>query len=697
MKTVRNLFTVMLCTLALAGTLWAEDARTGGADNTATLYLDDLVITSTRTEKRVIETPSNISVITEDDINAMDVKSLPDILEKIPGAFLTDSSGLEPKISLRGTRIGMSGGALVLLNGIPMNLGKFGYMDWESVPVENVARIEVVKGPMSALYGGDSSRGVINITTKRSGEKCSGNVSAVVGESNDRRYSARVAGGLKKWEYSVSAKKRDKDGYRDESELDSTFFNGEAGYWFSDDTRLGFYFNAGEKERILAKKLTAAEREENRRQTPDYSDTENTDIITGMNFESRKEAFDVNATVYYKNRDKYYENYLLATSTPYEEELEENVFGARGIFTWKKPLFGKKNNLSVGFDYDNDQSDLETVKAASRSIGAPYTRPDPRKTGDFKRTELGIFLQEEFSPLDNLTITAGIRYDHFKFDNNADYDFSDGGKYDYDETPGYDKWNPRLSVNYQPMKTLGFYAGYSESFRAPTIYDYYYSGSYSARNGYTLEPEQFTQYEAGLRWSHSKYLNVDLSVFRIEVEDMLDTAYSETGKYMGKQNIGEATMKGVEVSLMGSPLERFSYRIGYAYTDARYSDDYFAKATSSSVVNINGKRLSKTPYHTLSADLNTQICKWKEGELSWQINMMLQSSYEMDKVNSDSYGGYTLFNTKLRMKHKAFEAFIAVDNLTDKEYDGYAYASYGKNYYYPATGRTVAAGISYSF
>ncbi len=694
MKTLGKLCTALLCALIMAGPSWAEAPKT---EEPAVQYMDDMVITSTRTEKRVIETPSNISVITAEDIKNMDVKTLPDILVKIPGAFMTDSSGLEPKISLRGTRIGMSGGALVLLNGIPMNLGKFGYMDWESIPVDNVARVEVVKGPMSALYGGDSSRGVVNITTRRTGEKCTGNVSAAIGEGNDQRYSARVAGGLEKWEYSVSAKKRDQDGYRDESELDSFFFNGEAGYWFSDDTRLGFYFNAGEKERILAKKLTAAQREEDRRQTPDYSDTKNTDIIAGMNLETKKEAFDVSATVYYKNRDKNFENYLLATSTPYREDLKEDVFGARGIFTWKKPVFGRKNNLSVGFDYDNDQSDLETVKAASKAIGAPYTKPDLKKTGDFKRTELGLFLQEEFSPMDNLTITAGIRYDHFKFDNNADYDFSSGGKYDYDKTPSYDKWNPRISVNYQPVKTLGFYAGYSESYRAPTVYDYYYSGSHSAKNGYTLEPEQFTQYEAGFRWSQSKYLNVDLSVFRIEIEDLLDTAYSETGKYMGKQNIGEATMKGVEISLMGAPLEIMNYRIGYTYTDARYAEDYLAKATKSTLVNINGNRLSKTPYHTLSADLNTRLCKWNGGELNWQVNMTLQSSFEMDKVNTGSYGGYTLFNTKLRMKHKAFEAFIAVDNLTDKEYDGYAYASYGKNYYYPAAGRTVAAGISYSF
>ena len=111
-----------------------------------------------------------------------------------------------------------------------------------------------------------------------------------------------------------------------------------------------------------------------------------------MNFETKKEVFDFKTTLYYKNRDKEYENYLNATSTPYKKELDEDVYGIRSILTCKQPLFNKKNRLSFGFDYDCDKSDLKTVKAASKTPGAPYTLPDPKKTGDFSRKELGIFL-----------------------------------------------------------------------------------------------------------------------------------------------------------------------------------------------------------------------------------------------------------------------------------------------------------------
>lgn len=151
----------------------------GSADLKKTIAMDDVVVTSTRTEHTIMETPSNISVINEKAIKAMDAKNMAELIKKQPGVFYTNASGLEPKISLRGTHIGMSPGALVLVNGIPLSLGKFGYTDYESIPVETIERIEIVKGPMSSLYGGNSARGVINVITKRGKKGFGGSIAAV--------------------------------------------------------------------------------------------------------------------------------------------------------------------------------------------------------------------------------------------------------------------------------------------------------------------------------------------------------------------------------------------------------------------------------------------------------------------------------------------------------------------------------------
>ncbi len=685
---------VVICLMAAFQPAVAEEEK---KEKQEIHKMDEVVVTATQTENTILETSSNISVINAADLEAMDAKNIAEAIKKIPGVYYTNASGLEPKISLRGTHIGMSGGALVLLNGVPMTMGEFGYTDFESIPVENIERVEVIKGPMSALYGGDSARGVINIITKRSGETINGKISAIGGSYNDQRYSALIYGTKDKFDYNLNFKKREQDGYRDDTSLDNYYCNGEIGYWLSEATRIGAYLNVADKERILAKKLTQEQRDEDPKQAPDYSETENTDIIVGLNFETKKEVFDFKTTLYYKNRNKEYENYLNATSTPYKKDSDEDVYGIRSILTCKQPLFNKKNRLSFGFDCDFDKIDLKTVKAASKTQGAPYTVPDPKKTGDFSRMELGIFLQEEFSLLDNLTLTAGLRYDYFEFDNDTEYDFSQDGKYDYDTKPDYDKWNPRVSLNYRPLNNLSVYGSYCRSYRAPNIYDYYASGSYSSKNAYTLEPETFTQYEAGFRYAFTQWLNIDTSVFRIEIEDMLDSAYDEDGKYMGKQNISEVAIKGFELALSGTPADWFSYNIAYTYTDARYADDILAKPDKTSTVNIDDNRLTKIPYNRLNIDLNTRLYQWKDYKLLWYLNLIAQSKYQMDKTNTDCYPGYALVNTKLRIEHKSYEAFVAVDNVLDKDYDGYAYRSYSINYYYPAAGTTVSAGMAYKF
>ncbi|MCD6305436.1 MAG: TonB-dependent receptor, partial [Deltaproteobacteria bacterium] len=182
---------VLTLFLALPGIGLAQEYTTGeeakkeekakDGEEKKTLKLEEIVVTATRTKTPVMDTPSNISVITATDLEAMDAKNVTEALKKLPGIYYTNASGLEPKISLRGTRIGMSGGALVLVNGIPVNMGKFGYTDFEAIPVDNIERVEVVKGPMSALYGGDSARGVINIITKRGGGPINGKISTILG------------------------------------------------------------------------------------------------------------------------------------------------------------------------------------------------------------------------------------------------------------------------------------------------------------------------------------------------------------------------------------------------------------------------------------------------------------------------------------------------------------------------------------
>lgn len=683
---------MMLAFFFLIPCAWAGDDPE--APENQTQKLDEIVVTATQTEHTVMESPTNISVISREEINATDASNFAELVKKIPGVFYTNASGIEPKLSLRGTHIGMSPGALVLVNGIPMSLGEFGYTDYASIPVETIERIEVVKGPISSLYGDNSARGVINITTKRGQGDFGGAINIAGGSYDDKRASVTLRGGTEKTDYSFNVKKKEADAYRDDTWLDNIYASGEFGYWLSEDTRIGTYVNITDKERALAKKLTLEQREEDPTQATDYSLTDNTDVISGFSLEQKKQDYDLTSHLYYKYRDKSYENYLRATSTPYRKTQEEHVFGTRNIFTLKMPLMNRDNKFSMGFDLDYDDIDLLTMKAAAKDASLPYTEKDDKKSGDFASTKAGVFIQDEFSVLDNLTLTLGARYDYYAFDNDADYDFSEGGTHDYDATPSYDNLSPRIALNYLYSKNLGFYGSFSQSYRAPSIYDYYASGSYSATYAYTLEPETFTQFESGFRYRFARWLNLDATVYHLVIDDMLDSAYDDSGTYMGKQNINQATMEGLEMCLSGRILPRVSYKLGYTYTDAVYSDDFYTKNGE----NINGRRVTKVPYHRVNADIGIDLLKLDSGDLFWNINFTGQDNYAMNNENAGFYGGYGLVNTLLRWTAERYSIFLNVDNVLDKDYDGYAYASSsGTNYYYPAAGTTFSTGIEFRF
>ncbi len=112
---------------------------------------------------------------------------------------------------------------------------------------------------------------------------------------------------------------------------------------------------------------------------------------------------------------------------------------------------------------------------------------------------------------------------------------------------------------------------------------------------------------------------------------------------------------------------------------------------------MDGNRLTKVPCNKVNIDADFRVLEQGNYKLLWHVNLYYQDEFEMDKANTAQYKDYTLFNTKLRLVHKFFEAFMAVNNVFDVDYDGYAYRSYGKNYYYSAAGTTVAVGAMFKF
>ncbi len=193
--------TLTLCLLASPLVL-AEDATT----------LDEIVVTADRKARTVDETLAPVSIITRADIEKYQATSLPDVLRRLPGISLSNSGGTGKATSLfiRGSN---SSHVLVLVDGIKVGSATTGSVAFEDLPLDQVERIEVVRGSRSSLYGSEAIGGVIQIFTRKGGKGFQPEISVSAGSHNTQKANANLAGGNGTTWYNLNAGKEKTDGF----------------------------------------------------------------------------------------------------------------------------------------------------------------------------------------------------------------------------------------------------------------------------------------------------------------------------------------------------------------------------------------------------------------------------------------------------------------------------------------------------
>lgn len=180
-----------LCSRAFLCPCGAEEAEP------PRFFLGDIVITATRTERLFRDIPASAGIIDKNDMGRQKVYTLDEALRYQAGLsslMVQDETGISSHVGLRGFR--GQGRTQLLLNGHPINGGYNGQVDWTMLPVEGIDRIEIVRGPYSALYGGTAMGGTIQIIT-RDIEKTTLSAKGLVGEDNTKGY--RLHFGAKPW------------------------------------------------------------------------------------------------------------------------------------------------------------------------------------------------------------------------------------------------------------------------------------------------------------------------------------------------------------------------------------------------------------------------------------------------------------------------------------------------------------------
>lgn len=300
--------TVFALLLALAlpvGARAQEDESRNGEESVN--KLDEVVVTATRTERSLETLPESVSVVTREEIEKSAAFRADDLLREMPGVYVRSYQGILSSSTTNDIGIrGLTGEdrVLVLKDGIPINDPYGGAVEWNEAGIEDIERIEVVRGPGSALYGSNAMGGVVNIVTRKPGGDFSASAKAGYGGMNTRLASARSSAGVGRFGYYVSGSYLESDGYCDipkekkmpyhaNKEVERYNYQGKLSFDIDDTSYSTFTFSHYEQE------------DTGRYKIPGYEVTNDNDRY-GVDYRKEGDGWNVFANIYRKDDDSAY-------------------------------------------------------------------------------------------------------------------------------------------------------------------------------------------------------------------------------------------------------------------------------------------------------------------------------------------------------------------------------------------------------
>ena len=490
------------------------------AQDTAPQRLDEVVVTATRTPVPIAKSTSSITVIDSETIEAKQVKTVLEVLRDVPGLDVRQSGGLggQASVFMRG---GNSSHTLVMIDGVQVNSPGNGAFNFADLTVDNIERIEVIRGPQSTLYGSDAIGGVIHVITKKGAGPVTGYLSSEYGSFNTFQERAGVSGGTKKFDYALSASRLDTDGISRASEhrgnpeedpYDNTTFSGRLGATVFGDGRLDV--------------------------TARYTNS-NTDIDFAFpladdpNSQSDRKSL-VLATTFSKPITSWWDQRLMLSLNDDTSDIED-----------QDPEFDFMSTTEMQSRRIDWQHNFYVGDAATVTAGYELQDDEGENQGNFKGTITNNagYAQIQANPIEPLSLVIGGRLDS----NNR---YGDEATYKVSGAYALDRFGTTIR------------SSFGTGFRGPTLNDLFFVPF----NNPDLEPEKSEGFDAGIEQHLFGGLVVaGITYFHNDFENLV-VFDSVT---FTPQNINDARAQGIEATLQVSPMESLTMNATYTHTAGR--------------------------------------------------------------------------------------------------------------------------------
>jgi iron complex outermembrane receptor protein len=629
--------------------------------------MDEVVVTGSRFEDKLSSVPTNITVIQRQDIENSTAENIPDLLRTQVGVNVSDISGNRRtfRVDLRGFGETAQSNTLVLVDGRRINQADLSGTDWTLIPLDRVARIEIIRGGRGGvLYGDNASGGAVNIITRTRAEKTVGGRLAA-GSYDTFKGGLSYSGANEKVAWFLTGNYSTSSGYRDNSDSESNDVALTLDFYPADNLRINLRGASHQDDTSLPGALKASDFAGGIDRTAtlqpnDFADTDDYYISVGPEIYFLKDSsfkFDIS----FRQRDFF--SIALFAGGSFEGDTEINTLTFSPQLVIREKVWEMKNNLTLGIDYSNSEEDIHNK---SIFFGTPS-----EGFFDLEKRNLGIYIQDELALSDELLLSAGLRHDR------ADFEFSPSTPAEVD----MDENLFTFGLNYLIADNIQFYASFSQSFRYPLLDEMF--SFFTNTVSTSLVPQTSDDYEVGLRYSIKNSFFATFNVFRIETDDEI---FLNPVTFVNENLDGKSRRDGLELSLAWT-YDRLTLRGGYAYTDATLEDGAFA-----------GNEVPGVPSHKVDLEASYQFTDAFSVALTGSY--IGERPFESDFANAfTDQDDYVLVNAKFIYTKDRFSGFLNLNNITDEEYSEYGVLGGFpvEQAFYPSPEFNVLGGISFNF
>lgn len=658
------------------------------------VHVAGVVVTATGAAQRQMTSSASVGAVTARELRETRPSHPAQIAGRVPGVYVNVAGSGEGHMTAIRQPLTTAPVYLFLEDGVPTrSTGFFNHNALYEINVPQAARMEVLKGPGTALYGSDAIGGVINVETQAPADRSRLDMFAENGSYGWNRALFSFSGSHGANGVRADLNLTSWDGWRD-----GTGYSRESGSvrW---DHRLGA--NARVKTLLTYSQIGQVDPSGLPRAQFESAPDLNYFLITtrdikalraSSEWELKTGATTLSATPFVRdNRMDIVPSWMLS----FDPVMYESGHRSAGILLRARHEWpALRVAVTGGLDVDHSPGFRTEHRIQFVRDGQTYTSYQPGALiYDYDVTFNGVspYVQAEVAPLASLHLTAGLRYDRvgYSYNNHLDAVSTGPHRRPADTTIRYDEISPKLGAAWELKPWLGVFGSYRESFRAPSESQIFRQGS--SLNTTALEPIRAHAYEAGARGLVAGRFDYEISAYELRVHDDVLT-FIRPDNARETQNAGETRHRGIELGAGAQLAGWLRFDASQAWTDQTYVE-WRPRPTLS----FAGNEIERAP--RALTNLRARVKSERLNGATATVEWVRIGGYWENPENTSRYHGHALLNLFANVPLKwGVTAVARAHNLTDARYAEYAtYNSFEGEQLTPGAPRLIYIGLQGSW